>query len=66
MNEKMRMITEKQYDFYKKMISALQDFYKWSKENRDEPREYVEQAFGDISNETLEAVEYAFEEGLVE
>lgn len=66
MTEKMRMITETQYEFYKKALEAVRDLYKWGKENRENPREYVEEAFGDISNETLAAVEFAFEEGLVE
>lgn len=66
MTEKMRMITETQYQFYKKMLDAVQDFYDWAKENRDEPREFTELAYESVSNKTAEAVEFAFEEELVE
>lgn len=66
MTEKMRMITETQYQFYKKMLDAVQDFYDWAKENREEPREVTELSYESVSNKTAEAVEFAFKEGLVE
>lgn len=61
-----KVLNDKEYEFYKMMLDAVQSFYDWSKENRDEPRAYTEWAFGGVSNETLYAVEYAFDEGLVE
>lgn len=66
MTEKMRMITEAQYQFYKKMLDAVQDFYGWAKENREDPREVTELSYESVSNKTAEAVEYAFDEELVE
>lgn len=66
MTEKVRMITETQYQFYKKMLDAVQSFYDWAKENEDEPREYVQWAYGGVTNDTGDAIEYAFDEGLVE
>lgn len=66
MTEKMRMITETQYQFYKKMLDAVQDFYDWAKENREEPREVTQISYESVSNKTAEAVEFAFEKGLIQ
>lgn len=65
MTEKMRMITETQYQFYKKMLDGVQAYYNFAKEESDKPREATEWVFDGISGEILEAVEFAFEEGLV-
>lgn len=65
-SEKTRIITEVEYQFFKKMLHGVQDYYNWAKENRDEPREATEWVFEGISNDVLEAVEFAFENDLVE
>lgn len=67
MTEKMRMISETEYEFYKKMLYAVQDFYNWAKEeDKEEPRGFTQWAYESVSNETAEAVEFAFENDLVE
>lgn len=56
-----RIVTKEEYTFLKMMLEAIQDYYKFC-----EDKDKVLNDYGSLSNETYSAVEYAFEEGLVQ